>query len=198
MPTNASPRSVLCFNPLWPFNANAFLTNTPPRPEGQLPTKPFSFGFATTASTCGSPDRIHGDSNVRPFSPTCNTSKNDACMRRLLTSSNKRRQLQDQRHWLSWRRMLQLWQRNYSPTSNVPLRWLNALWRRQQRCLPRNNVIESQQNVMQLRQRNYLPTSNIALRGLNALQCWQQRHWPKNNVPEAALAESALAKEQHC
>ncbi len=49
-----------------------------------------SCGFAAAASMSGLTARVHGDSNARPLSHVCNTSRTAACAWRLWRSSNDR------------------------------------------------------------------------------------------------------------
>jgi hypothetical protein len=74
-----------------------------------------SCGFATANSTSGSPARLHGNSNARPLSHVCNTSRTAAHARRSRRSSNDR-QLQ-RKQWL--------WPTR--PTNNVATRWPHGL-----------------------------------------------------------------------
>jgi hypothetical protein len=65
--------AACCQQLLDKHTAQYFLDKHAARPEGRRSHKLSSSGFAAAASMSGLPNRLHGDSNVRPLLPACNT-----------------------------------------------------------------------------------------------------------------------------
>jgi hypothetical protein len=180
---------------LWP---NALLLHD----RWQQP-KLSSCGFAPVASTSGLPARLRCDSNARPLSHVCNTSRTAACARRSQRSSNDRQLQREQ--WLWPTRLTSCTGRTRWPQSNATKSQPNALWRRRRthwpwsnaaknrpnmlrrqwrKCWPRSNAAESWPNALRCWQRVLSLTSVVTGRRRNALQCWQSWRWPRNAVAE--------------
>jgi hypothetical protein len=163
-----------------------------------------SCGFAVDASTPGSLARLCGDSNVRPLMPSCDMSRNAACVRQWWMNGNDRRRPGGRKRWprrpmsdvarrrrsVLQRRRRWRWPRNdaltrrrstlcyprqvLSPLSNVAMRRPLALQHRRIWHLPRSGV--------SMRRRQLLPRSDVATRQPNKLQCWQNRCLLRSNV----------------
>jgi hypothetical protein len=166
--------------------------------------EPSSSGFAAAAYTSGSPDRLCGNSNVRPLLHVCDTSRTAARARRSRRSSVNR-QLQCERrlwparltsgagrtHWPQSnaaesrpnalrRRQSQHWPRRDAAESR-----LNALRQPRRKCWLRSNATESRPNALRQPGRMRWPRCNAAESWPNALRRRRSRHWPRNDVAES-------------
>ncbi len=148
---------------------------------GQL--TPSSCGFAAATSTSGSPARLRGNSNARPFLHVCDTSRTAACARRSRRSSVDRQLQREQRPWPT--RLTSGAGRTRWPQSNAAESRPNALRQRQREHWSWSNAAESWPNVLQRGRQKRWPPNIVAMSWTNALRRWRSLCWPRSNTAES-------------
>jgi hypothetical protein len=166
-PLNAFLTNKLPSNPRRLCVANASSTRRPlvanalPTHDRRRQPESSSCGFAVDASTPGLLARLCGDSNVRPLSPACDTSRNAAHARQWQTNDNDRRRPRRRKRW------------PMRPMSDVARRRLLALQHRQRWHWQRNNAVTRRWSMLRYLWQVLSPLSNVAMRRPLALQRWR-------------------------